>query len=157
MLVFRIVFKVFSKELIATGFEGRWNTEGKKVIYAAGSIALAFLENMVRRQGVGFNDDFKIMTIDIPNKLNIDSIDPGSLKPGWKSLRDYSFCQSPGDAWYNNNLTPVLKVPSVIIPDEFNYVINAAHADFKKIRIIDTTNLVPDPRIDEILKRYPGK
>jgi len=43
MLVYRIVYKTFSKELSASGLEGRWNSEGKRVIYAAASIALAFL------------------------------------------------------------------------------------------------------------------
>ena len=145
---------MFSKELIAPGFEGRWNSEGKKVIYAAGSIALAFLENMVRRQGVGFNDDFKIMTIEIPDKLKIDSIDARQLKSGWRSLYDYSHCRPLGDEWYNRKMATVLKVPSVIIPDEFNYVINTTHADIKKIRLIHTADLIPDPRIEEILKRY---
>jgi hypothetical protein len=59
MLVYRITHKIYGKQLFASGLEGRRNSDGKKVIYAAGSIALAFLENMIRRQGVGFNSDFK--------------------------------------------------------------------------------------------------
>ena len=153
MLVYRIVFKVFSRDLIASGFEGRWNSEGNKVIYAAGSIALAFLENMIRRQGVGFNDDFKIMIIEIPDKLRIDSISNDRLNADWKHFRGYSHCQSLGDTWYHEHVTPILKVPSAILPDEFNYVVNTTHHDFKKVKIVGTTELIPDPRIDEILKK----
>jgi RES domain-containing protein len=153
MLAYRIVFKVFGRDLTASGFEGRWNSEGNKVIYAAGSIAIAFLENIVRRQGVGFNDDFKIMIVEIPDRLRIDSIDIEALHH-WRNFRDYSYCQSLGDAWYHKSATPVLKVPSAILPHESNFVINAAHPDFNKIRIIETTELVPDARIDEILKKY---
>jgi RES domain-containing protein len=45
-------------------------------------------------------------------------------------------------------------VPSAVMPEAFNYVINTIHPDYKKVVLADTTNLVPDPRIDEILKRY---
>ena len=153
MLVYRIVFKIFSSDLIASGFEGRWNSEGKKVIYAAGSIALAFLENMVRRQGVGFNDDFRIMIVEIPDKLKIDIINIEDLSSNWRNFRDYSHCQPLGDIWYNKSSTAIVKVPSAILPEEFNYIINSVHQDFKKVKIVDKTPLVPDPRIDEILKK----
>ena len=153
MFVYRIVFKVFSKDLIASGLEGRWNSEGKKVIYAAGSIALAFLENMVRRQGVGFNDDFRIMIVNIPDKLRIENVNTDDLNSDWRNFRDYSNCQSIGDDWYDRGDTSILKVPSAVVPEECNYVINATHRDYKKIKIIDTTALMPDPRIDEILKK----
>jgi RES domain-containing protein len=45
----------------------------------------------------------------------------------------------------------VLKVPSVVLPHSFNFVINTEHKDFKKIKIIDLTPLVPDQRIERIL------
>jgi RES domain-containing protein len=61
MLVYRIVFKAWSHTLFAPGVAGRWNGTGRKVIYTAASIPLAFLENMIQRKGVGFNDDFKII------------------------------------------------------------------------------------------------
>ena len=71
MLVFRITHKDFSDKLFASGLPGRWNGENKKVIYCAETIALALLENMVRRQGVGFNRDFKIMIIEFPASLKL--------------------------------------------------------------------------------------
>lgn len=100
MLLYRIVHKNFSKELYASGLKGRWNSTGNKVIYSAESIPLAFLENMVRRQGVGFNNDFKIMIIEIPDELSITSIGMSELIEGWRNFRDYSFCQILGDEWY---------------------------------------------------------
>ena len=80
MLVYRIVHKTYSTGLYASGLKGRWNSAGKKVIYTAESIPLAFLENMVRRQGVGFNNDFKIMIIQIPDKALISEIDVSKLE-----------------------------------------------------------------------------
>jgi RES domain-containing protein len=157
MLVYRITHKIYSKELYASGLEGRWNSDGKKVIYTAGSVALAFLENMIRRQGVGFNSDFKTMIIEIPDDLKIATIKEEDLLKGWRAFTDYSKCQPLGDAWFGKGEKPILKVPSAVLPEGFNYVINATHADFKKVRLIETTALVPDERIEDILKNYSKK
>ena len=157
MLVFRIAHKNFSKELYATGAMGRWNEEGNKVIYCSESIPLAFLESMIRRQGVGFNENFKIMIIEIPNELKQTIIDAGDLKEGWRDFRNYISCQFLGNEWYKSGATPILKVPSAVLPEASNIVINTRHPDFAKIKLIETTNLVPDARIEEILKRYSGK
>jgi RES domain-containing protein len=157
MLVYRIVHRMYSKELYASGLEGRWNSDGKKVIYTAGSIALAFLENMIRRQGVGFNSDFKTMIIEIPDGLEIETIEPEDLPDGWREFTDYSKCQLIGNEWYDKGERVVLKVPSAVLPEESNYVVNATLADFKKIHLIDTVELVPDERIEKILKNYSKK
>lgn len=157
MLVYRIVHNIYSKNLITSGIKGRWNSAGRKVIYAAESIPLAFLENMVRRQGVGFNKDFKIMIIEIPVKVTITTINISELKDGWRDFNDYSKCQSLGDKWYNDCKTMILKVPSAVMPETFNYVINSEHPDYGKIKLISTTDLVPDERIEDILKKYPKK
>jgi RES domain-containing protein len=157
MLAYRIVHKIYSKNLFASGAKGRWNSAGKKVIYAAESIPLAFLENMVRRQGVGFNDDFKIIIIEIPDKIVISEINTSKLEDGWRDFNDYSKCQHLGDKWYDAGKSLVLKVPSAVIPESINYVINSEHSDFGLIKLIQTTELIPDERIEDILKKYPRK
>jgi RES domain-containing protein len=157
MLVYRIVHNLYAKNLFASGIKGRWNGSGKKVIYAVESIALAFLENMVRRQGVGFNNDFKIMIINVPDKIPIYEINVSKLTNEWRNFNDYSNCQSLGDKWYEAAKTPVLKVPSAVLPESFNYVINSEHADFRLIKLVATTDLVPDERIEAILKMYAKK
>ncbi len=157
MLAYRITHKKFSGELFAPGIKGRWNSTGKKVIYCAQSVALAFLENMVRRQGVGFNRDFKTMIIEIPGDLAMTIINAGDLKSGWRDYRDYSHCQPLGDRWYDDGETAVLKAPSAVLPESYNYVLNTEHAMYKKIKLIGVTDLVPDERIEDILKKYKGK
>ena len=156
MLVYRITHKSFSEKLFAAGIEGRWNRAGNKVIYCAESIALAFLENMVRRQGVGFNDDFKIMMVDVPDALKMSTVETTDLQEGWQDFTDYSKCQPLGDQWYDSGETAVLKVPSAILPQSYNYVLNTEHPDYRKIRLLATTDLVPDKRIEELLKKYKG-
>jgi len=154
MIVFRITHKNFARQLSASAKDGRWTSGGRLVIYCAESIALAFLENMVRRQGVGFNNDFKTVLVEIPDDLEIDSVTPDNLQTGWRNHRDYSFCQPTGNKWYDKIRTPVLKVPSAVLPSSNNFVINSVHPHFKRIKIAGITNLVPDERIEEILKKY---
>ena len=157
MLVYRIVHKKYSTSLLASGLQGRWNSSGKKVIYTAESIPLAFLENMVRRQGVGFNKDFKIMMIEIPDSIIISSVNLFDLEEGWRDFRDYSKCQPIGDKWYDEGKVMVLKVPSAVLPEAFDYVINSEFSDYSMIKLIATTDLVPDERIEDLLKKYPKK
>jgi len=155
MLIYRIVHKLYAT-LFASGLKGRWNNTGNKVIYAAESIPLAFLENMVRRQGVGFNDDFKIMIIEIPDNISIETISVNQLNPTWRNPNDYSQCLPLGEKLFNEGKSLLLKVPSAVMPEAHNYVINTLHPDFQKVVLVEVTNLVPDERIEEILKRYPG-
>jgi RES domain-containing protein len=154
MLAYRILLKTFSTSISAPGLSGRWNGSGRKVVYCAESIALAFLENMVRRQGVGFNSDFRIMILDIPDDLAAQTITVADLSDGWRSFTDYSICQALGNAWYDAGTFPILKVPSAILPESANYVLHSLHDEFKRITLIGTTELVPDERIEALLKNY---
>jgi RES domain-containing protein len=153
MLLYRIIHKLYSGSLFAPGYSGRWNSEGKKVIYTAESIALAFLESMIRRQGVGFNKDFKIMIIQVPDDATVSVIEKGILPKGWRAPFDYSKCQTLGNNWYDEAKTLLLKVPSAVLPDAFNYAINTLHPDYKKVQLLEVTDLIPDERIEEILRK----
>jgi RES domain-containing protein len=112
---------------------------------------------MVRRQGVGFNHDFKIMILEIPDNLRIRSLSTDDLPAGWRKFTDYSFCQPRGNAWYDEGSYPLLKVPSAVLPESFNYVISSIHPDYKKISLIHVADLIPDERIEALLKKYSKK
>jgi RES domain-containing protein len=152
MLAYRITLKEYSNELFAPGTAGRWNGAGRKVIYCAESVALAFLENMVRRQGVGFNHDFRTMILLIPDDLKIQTVDVHDLPVGWRDRNDYSKCQPVGNDWFDAGATPLLKVPSAVLVESFNYVINSMHKDFGKIKLTEVTDLIPDERVEKLLK-----
>jgi RES domain-containing protein len=156
MLVYRITHKKHSDHLFAPGFAGRWNGTGKKVLYCSESIPLAFLESMIRRQGVGFNHDYNIVIIEVPDDMTISVISSTDLADGWRDFRDYSICQEIGNAWFDESKTLILKVPSAVVVEGSNYVINATHADYKGIRVVAVTELIPDTRIDELLKKHRG-
>jgi RES domain-containing protein len=153
MLVYRILHKKYGDPLFAPGIEGRWNKSGKKVLYCSESIPLAFMESMIRRQGVGFNHDFQIAHIEIPDYSKITKISLKDLEPGWDSPFDYSKSQLLADHWFNNMESLCLSVPSATLNVCNNYVLNTLHPDFGKVKLVGITPLMPDARIDELLKK----
>lgn len=154
MLVYRIVHQSYSANLFASGVAGRWNRVGSKVIYTSESIPVALLESMVRRQGVGFNADFRIMFIDLPEPISLTTVNTADLGSAWRDPYDYTGCQPVGDRWFKMLQSLVLQVPSAVMPECHNYVINTLHPAFVNVKLHAVTDLVPDPRIEEILKNY---
>lgn len=154
MFVYRIVLKPYGQSLFATGTEGRWNSAGRKVLYAADSIPLAFMENMVRRKGLGFDDHFCTMIIEIPDQFKIEKVDISKLNSQWRHPQNYSFSQVIGNKWYDSGKTVALKVPSAVFPDTNSFVLNTTHSEFQKVKLIKTIPFLPDERIEDILKNY---
>jgi RES domain-containing protein len=152
VLGFRILHKRFGDALFAPGIEGRWNKAGQRVLYCSDSIPLAFMENMIRRKGVGFNEDYQIACIDIPDSSTNQKVEVSELTMGWNNRGDYSKCQQLAEIWYNSRKTLTLVVPSAALSVCYNYVINTTHPDFSKVKLIALTPLIPDPRINEILR-----
>ncbi len=122
------------------------------VVYCAGSVALAFLENMIRRQGIGFNGDFKTVVVEIPDTLHCQVITPDILSFGWLDTVNYDLCRIHANKWYDERKSPILKVPSAVVQSPDNYVLNTNHIDFAKIKIVAITTLLPDERIEVLLK-----
>ncbi len=147
MEVFKITLDKFSGSLSASGAAGRWNSKGNYVIYTSGSRALACLENIVHRSGEGLSMDYKVLTIKIPDELSIDEVLLSGMPANWEQYSNYHLSQDIGDNWLQKVSTAVLKVPSAIITKEYNYLLNPAHIDFKKINIIAIEGFIFDSRI----------
>lgn len=146
MLVYRIVREKFSYDLSASGFRNRWNEDGQHVIYTSDSRSLACLENLVHRSHSGSNGLFRLMVISVPDNLAISCITEDQLPKDWKG----EFCEEClqiGSRWYIKNESPILKVPTTIIPDEWNYVLNTKHPDFEKITLERTEEFDFDERL----------
>jgi RES domain-containing protein len=133
MLVYRISMQQYANKLTASGYAARWNPKGFFVLYTAQSRALACLENLVHRSGEGDNKLFKTLIINIPSTLKIQTIDAKKLKKGWEKAENYGYCQKIGLDWLSEAKAPILKVPSSIIKNEFNFIVNTHHPHFKKI------------------------
>ena len=147
MEVYRIVFKKWATTLGASGNAARWNSAGNKVIYTAASRALACLENIVHRGGKGLNEQFKVMVIHIPASVKTDRFEISDLPDNWFEMEHYETCRQMGDQWLIKKTSAVLRVPSAIIFNEYNFLLNPEHRDFKKIRLKRTEDFKFDPRI----------
>lgn len=145
--IYRITLKKWSKQLVASGRSARWNRKGEFVLYAAESSCLACLENVVHRNGEGLHADFALIEINVPIGIRMTNVLKRELPEQWKSFDNYFACQKIGSAWYAAGQTALLRVPSVIIPGGYNYLINTKHKDFEKIQLESIQPFLFDERI----------
>jgi RES domain-containing protein len=109
----------------------RWNSAGRRVIYAAESYAGALLEILVHASGsVPRSQGY--VEIQIPAGLSIEEISQDDV-PQWHSP-SFARAQAFGDQWYDERRTPVLMVPSLVTVVERNILINQEHPDFDRIK-----------------------
>ncbi len=147
MLVYRIVLSAYAGKLKASGRAARWNPNDVEMIYTASSRSLACLENAVHRSQAGLSRLFNVMTIDCPDKLDVISIASKELPEDWADYNKMYFTQQIGAKWIKENKSAILRVPSSIIEEEVNYLLNPAHKDFHKISIIKNQPFIFDSRI----------
>jgi RES domain-containing protein len=133
MLVYRITIEKYSGALFASGIAARWNPKDVRMIYTAGSRALACLENVVHRNSLGLSAIFRTMVVEISDHLDIETIHLADLPFGWSEFASYPVTQELGAQWIRSNHTAVLCVPSAIVPNDSNYLLNPAHPDFRQI------------------------
>lgn len=153
MRVFRIerekYLKTTLKGIGAALTEGyRWNSLNTYLVYTAESRALATLELSVH---LDLNEDLPtdryLVEIDIPEEIKISELKLVDLPESWDAKPPILETQFIGDDFVLNSEVAVLKVPSSIIPQEFNYLINPKHPDAKKIKVITRTHFIFDERL----------
>jgi RES domain-containing protein len=117
----------------ARRYGGRWNKPGTPVVYTSGTLSLAALEYLVHVDSDILPDSLVSVKATIPENLAIETIDPSDLPDNWKDKIIPVNLQERGTSWANGAKTPILKVPSVVIEHEWNYVLNPLHRDFHQI------------------------
>lgn len=147
MLIYRICLKKWSSELKASGQPARWNSKGKFVIYTAENRSLACLENLIHRSGYGLNELYKILVISVPDNIKTQTVTQKQLPKDWREFSNYYVTQKLGDRWIESLNSCILKVPSSIIVQESNYLINLHHEEFNRIRIESKEDFNFDKRL----------
>jgi RES domain-containing protein len=122
----------------------RWNSPGRRVIYAAETYAGALLEILVHASG-SVPQSQGYVEIEIPSGLSIEEVAPDSL-PQWDSP-SFEASQAFGDRWYDERRTVVLLVPSVVTQVERNVLINQEHSDFPLVRASQAVPVRWDARL----------
>ena len=125
---------------------GRWSNIGTRVVYTAGSLSLAILEILVHLQNTEALSAYVVIRVEFPDNV-VDDLDPALLPANWRVSPAPARTMEIGDDWVKESRSAILKVPSVIIPSEHNFLINPGHQDFFRITVGDTTPLDVDPRV----------
>ena len=148
MIVYRINKCSFINDLSGRGaalYGGRWNNKDTYIVYTAQSRSLALLETVVHIGKVPA-EGYCLATIEIPDS-SIQSIPLEKLPPGWYSNPSPNYLKSIGDNFIRANKYLVLELPSALMMEEHNYLINPAHHAFNKVKIISERKFNIDERL----------
>jgi len=127
-------------------YAARWNTAGTPIVYLAASPPGALIEILVHLEleDDELPQDYTLLRVSVPNTLRIPSLRVPTGE-AWKS--NLALTRSLGDAWLRSGRSALARVPSAILPDTFNYLLNPLHPDASRIRIETVTSGRLDPRL----------
>ncbi len=148
MTVYRIALDMYKDDLSGTGaklFGGRWNDQGIVALYTTENISLAVLEILVRADKENIPLHHYLLKINIPDNDSISVITKNKLKAGWKD--DLNLTQWLGTEFIKAGESLLLKVPSAIVDEEHNFIINPKHPQFKNITISTSKKFQFDKRL----------
>lgn len=161
MLLYRIIFSKYAESKFAPGDAGRWNLEGERVLYTSTSPALAMSETMAHRLGQGFlSAGYSLITFEISDHIPYEEIKRSQLPEDWRLYSSYSVSQPLGSDWFNRKETLLLRVPSAVVPGDFNVVVNATHPDYALLQETSREAFPFDERFiraDQELKKSRSK
>lgn len=148
------VWRVTRKKFTDTAFTGegarlsggRFNHKGTALIYASEHLSLAVLEVLTTM--IGYDDllDYTAIRASFDDSL-VTELEPANLPSDWRSLPAPESTKALGVAWITSRSSLVLRVPSVVLPSEHNYLINPSHPDFRRLQIGPVQALDIDPRL----------
>lgn len=147
MLVYRLARQKYAHQLDGQGaalFGGRWNSVGQPVIYTSENRSLAVLEYRVNNPLP--IHDLMILSLELPED-RIPKIEISELPDQWQTYTFESPCTSIGDQWLREQETLPLKVPSAVVPQEYNVLINPLHPNMEKVKIVEALPFMMDHRM----------
>ena len=147
------VWRITDPRYVQTAFSGegarlwggRFNSPGISAVYTSASLSLALLENLVQTSDRSLLRKKRLIKARVPkNLIYMPQID--ELPEEWSSIPAKNASRIFGDAWITHQKSAVLRVPSVVVPLEYNYVINPQHSQLSEIGIEPDQALPLDPR-----------
>ena len=132
-------------------FGGRWNPRGHAVVYTSEHLSLAVLEVLVHLEPAQLRPPRVAIEVDIPDR-DVEALDVGALPKNWRGVRATRALQELGRSWLTEGRSLALKVPSAVIPQEHNVLVNPAHPRHARLAPDTGQPFSFDPR----LFRFPG-
>jgi RES domain-containing protein len=149
MIVYRLSKGKYHRDLSGKGAEmygGRWNSKGTALLYTSQSRALTFAELSMHIPLGVVPKDYFLITIEIPETANILELPEADLPANWRSNPHLDSTQQIGDKFATALKYLVLRVPSAVVPQDFNYLLNPSHPMMKEVRISDVEPFEFDSR-----------
>ena len=147
--VWRIVTAAFVPKAFdgegARLYGGRWNTPGAPLVYCAATASLAVLEMMVQDQPLRAH--YSLIAATIPDEMHVETVTVGQLPKNWRQSEGIASLREIGGRWLASGRSAVLRVPSAVLPQESNFLIDPRHADFRRIKTGRPESLDMDSRL----------
>ena len=150
MRVYRITKSEFVNDVSGTGarlYGGRWNHKGTSLIYTSETRSLATVEYLVHVPFPIKPSGLSIVTLEIPDTISYSEISQSELPDDWRNYPAPLTLADIGTDWAMKNQYLLLRVPSAVIPYEFNYLINPLHPDMKHVLIFQVDDYTFDNRL----------
>lgn len=125
----------------------RWNSEGVAVVHAAEHLSLSALEYLVHIDVEDVPGDLLALRIEVPENATDVVLEPEDLPSGWWMTPSPASCVRVGDEWVARGETLLLRVPSVLVPEERNVLVNPAHPRARQLRVARSRPFRYDPRL----------
>ena len=148
-----VAWRMVKEKHVATAFSGegaartggRWNSRGVALVYASATRSLAALETLVHlNPPVRFH--YRIIRLEFEEGW-VERLPLALLSSDWKLEPPPLSTRQLGDEWVRSSRSAILAVPSSIIPQETNYMLNPAHPDFRRITFENPDPFTFDPRL----------
>lgn len=149
MKVYRIAKRQYIKNLSGVGakkYGGRWNRKGSSVLYTSENVSLAALEMLVHVELQNLPKNLQILVLKISDEVSIRHIDIKDLPKNWRDYPAPGKLAEIGTAWLEKKESLILKVPSVVIAQERNVLINPNHPEFENVKIDKISDFEFDDR-----------
>lgn len=130
----------------AQRFGGRWNSPGRPAVYASATKSLAVLEIVVHLEVGATLPGFVAFSFEVDDDL-VESLAVKRLPRDWRTAAGMLATQQLGDAWLASGSAVALAVPSAIVPEELNYVLNPQHPAFTRLKLGRPLPFLLDPRL----------
>ena len=147
MIVYRIAHKHYINDKDGIGaklFGGRWNAINLPCIYTSVHISLALLEKFIHAKVAENMQNISLLKIELPDD-QIFNIDRNKLKPSW--IDDVEYTQWLGAQVLEDSSILAFSVPSAIVPEERNIIINPLSKNFKSIKFLEISDFYTDYRL----------
>jgi RES domain-containing protein len=117
------------------------------VVYTSSALSLAVLELLVHTDPDLVPGDLYAFEIEVPGSLTAHLLDIAALPTNWRDIPSHPACRALGDDWVQQRKHALLGVPSAIVPEELNYLINPAHPDAGRIKVARSRAFSFDERL----------